>query len=118
MIFNNNKAIYLQIADYIFEQVLQDNWIETQRIPSVRDLGIELEVNPNTVMRTYDFLQNQEIIYNERGIGYFLSPHSKKKIISLQTHEFFNEILPDVFKRMKMLNIDIQEIEKKLNQYS
>src|SRR5574344_2619369 len=98
MIFNNNKAIYLQIADFIFEQVLQNNWKEKSRIPSVRDLGITLEVNPNTVMRTYDFLQNKEIIYNERGIGYFLAEDSKQKIISLQTDEFFNNILPDVLK--------------------
>ena len=74
MQFRETVSIYLQIADYICERILLKQWKVDERIPSVRELAMQLEVNPNTVMRTYDFMQQQSIIYNQRGIGYFVSP--------------------------------------------
>ena len=73
MDFSESKAIYQQIADYVCEQVLMGKWKENDRILSVRELGVQLEVNPNTVLRAYDFLQRSGIISNRRGIGYFAS---------------------------------------------
>lgn len=73
MQFKDSQSIYLQIADYVCEKILLREWKAEERIPSVRELAVQLEVNPNTVMRTFDFLQQQEIIYNQRGIGYFVT---------------------------------------------
>jgi DNA-binding transcriptional regulator YhcF (GntR family) len=65
MQFRESQAIYLQIADYVCEKIMLKEWKAEERIPSVRELAVQLEVNPNTVMRTYEFLQQQEIIYNQ-----------------------------------------------------
>lgn len=62
MNFHSNKAIYIQIADLICEKILSNTFKEEERIPSVRELAVDLEVNPNTVMRTYEYLQDLEII--------------------------------------------------------
>ena len=72
MEFREPQAIYLQIAEYVCEKILLKIWTTDQKIPSVRELAVDLEVNPNTVMRAYEFLQNREIIYNKRGIGFFI----------------------------------------------
>ena len=72
MKFIDNKAIYIQIAEWVFEQILNGKWKEGDRILSVRELGTSLEVNPNTVLRSYDYLQNMEVIVNRRGVGYFV----------------------------------------------
>ena len=53
MEFGKDQAIYLQIADLICENILSGEWAAETKIPSVRELAINLEVNPNTVMRTY-----------------------------------------------------------------
>ena len=74
MEFDQHKPIYLQIADAICERILTGLWPEGNRIPSVRECGISLEVNPNTVARSYDELSSDGIIHNKRGIGYFVSP--------------------------------------------
>ena len=71
MNFKESKAIYLQIADRICDEVLLGQYREEERIPSVREYAAVVEVNANTVMRSYDYLQSQEVIYNKRGIGYF-----------------------------------------------
>jgi GntR family transcriptional regulator len=57
MNFNENQVIYLQIADFVTDKILMDQWRIEEKIPSVRDLAAELQVNPNTVMRAYELLQ-------------------------------------------------------------
>ena len=67
MEFNGNKSIYLQICDEICERVLSGGLGPDMRIPSVREYGSEIGVNPNTVMRSYEKLTNEGVIYNRRG---------------------------------------------------
>ena len=62
MEFREKQAIYLQIAEYVCEQILLKRWSLGDKILSIRDLAVALEVNPNTVQRTYDFLQQREML--------------------------------------------------------
>ena len=117
MNFKNDKAIYLQIADYFYESILTKDMNSDERIPSVRDLAIETEVNPNTVMRTYKHLQDSNIIYNKRGIGYFISEDAYQITHNMKKEEFITEKLPEFFKSMQNLNISISEIEELFKDY-
>jgi DNA-binding transcriptional regulator YhcF (GntR family) len=117
MVFSENKAIYVQIADYVCEKILSDKWHENERILSVRELGSNLEVNPNTALRAYDFLQNLNIIENKRGIGYFVCESATEKIISIRKENFFSVVIKDFFKQMQLLNISFNEIETAYNQF-
>ena len=110
MDFRRQKPIYLQIADHLSEQVLQGVVIPDDRMPSVRDVAVSMGVNPNTVMRSFDYLQQEEIIYNRRGVGYFVSPDAKEKILALQRKEFLEEELPYIRQRMKTLGISWEEL--------
>ncbi|PSL49867.1 GntR family transcriptional regulator [Chitinophaga niastensis] len=111
MEFKDTQAIYVQIADYISEQVLLNKWQPEERIPSVRELAVSLEVNPNTVMRTCELLQQQEIIYNKRGIGYFISPDAVKKIKQFKKEAFIHNELPSLFRNMYLLDVDLDELK-------
>ena len=91
MEFNNNQAIYLQIADMICEKILLQQFRQDERILSVREMAVQLEVNPNTVMRTYDFLQGLEIITNKRGIGYYVSSDGIQKATDFRRSAFFQK---------------------------
>jgi DNA-binding transcriptional regulator YhcF (GntR family) len=117
MKFNETQAIYLQIANYICEQILLGRRKEGERIDSVRDLGIALEVNPNTVMRTYDFLQSREIIFNRRGVGYFVAENARERILDYRKKEFTEEDLPLFFKNMGLLGMKWEEIEREYENY-
>jgi DNA-binding transcriptional regulator YhcF (GntR family) len=118
MEFRDTQAIYLQIGDYISEQILLDRWKESDRILSVRELGVELQVNPNTVMRTYDFLQSTDIIFNKRGVGYFVAEQAKSKIIAYRRKLFLEQELPLIFKNMDILGMSFEELRAKYNEYS
>lgn len=117
MKFKESKSIYLQIAERICDEILQGQYNEEERIPSVREYAATVEVNANTVVRTYDYLQGQEVIYNKRGIGYFVSPGAKKRIISLRKHTFLHEDLPEFFRQVKTLGVPMKEIENMYEKY-
>jgi len=117
MEFQGSQAIYLQIGHYICEQILVERWKSDERIPSVREMGADLEVNPNTVMRAYDFLQNKEIIFNKRGLGYFVAETARKNIIDYRKTQFLEQELPSFFKNMQLLEMSFNELELEYTKY-
>ncbi len=117
MKFNDAQPIFVQIAEWIYERILARDWSPGGRIPSVRDLAVELEVNPNTVMRTYDRLQTVEVIFNKRGVGYFLSERAFEEVLKIRRAEFVATGLPVLIKNMHLLGITPVEIETEYYKY-
>lgn len=111
MNFKENNAIYLQIADRICSEILLKQYREEERIPSVREYAAIVEVNANTVMRSFDYLQAQNIIYNKRGIGYFVTSGAISLILSLRKDTFLKEELDYFFRQLYMLDIPMKEID-------
>ena len=88
-----------------------------KRLSPVRDLAVPFQVNPNTVMRTYEQLQNQEVIYNKRGIGFFVTPDAVKKVKAQRKERFLQQDLPAFFHNIFLLEIDLDEIQKRYEAY-
>jgi GntR family transcriptional regulator len=113
MNFKDKEAIYLQIAAYVSEHITLGKWLPEEKIPSVRDLAVALQVNPNTVMRTYEYLQNQGILFNKRGLGIFVTPDAISKIKEIRKERFIQQELPDFFRSLYMLEIGLEEVQKR-----
>ena len=111
MEFNSQQAIYLQISDHIRESILKKKWEGDFRIPSVREFAMSLEVNPNTVVRAYNHLQQEDIIYNKRGIGYFISQDAFTKTLKHKKDLFIKTELPLVFKMMDLLSLKFEDLK-------
>jgi len=117
MQFRESRAIYLQIADYICERILLQQWKTGERIPAVRELAVQLEVNPNTVMRTFEFLQGQNIIYNQRGIGYFVGADATNNAMEYRKAEFVEKELPNIFRNIYLLGMDVDELKPRYEKF-
>lgn len=117
MEFRESQPIYLQIADYMCEKILLQEWKTDQRVPSVRELAISLQVNPNTVMRTYEYLQQRDIIYNQRGIGYFVSTKAKKNSVAVRKDVFLTRDLPHFFRSLILLDFDLDDLKADFENY-
>ncbi|WP_405205661.1 GntR family transcriptional regulator [Aquimarina sp. LLG6339-5] len=117
MDFDNSKPIYLQIVDFFYENILARKWKEDERIPSVREIAVMVEVNPNTAIRAFNHLQDEKVIYNKRGIGYFVLEDGYQTVLDIKRKEFMEELLPDVFKKMKLLDIQFEEFKNTYDQY-
>lgn len=117
MIFDEPKAIYLQIADYMAERILTGEWPENERVPSVRDMASDLKVNVNTVMRSFTYLQEHNIISNQRGIGYFVAIDAAKEVAKWKRIEFEESILPKVFRQANVLGFSINDFTNLYRKY-
>ena len=119
MIFTNDKAIYIQMADRLCDEILSGTYKDDDRIPSVREYAVLLEVNTNTAVKAYEQLAREEIIYNKRGLGYFVTKGARKQILKVRKQEFMKEHLPELFRQMNLLDIaidDVAEAYKKLTE--
>ena len=110
MDFQDQKAIYLQIADLIEERILTQVWKE--RIPAIRELAAELKVNPNTIARTYAHLETQGIISTQRGIGYFVSFDARTRILAARKEVFLKKSAPEFLKTLALLNIRLEDLKE------
>ena len=117
MKFKESKSIYLQIADRICDEILLGKYQEEERIPSVREYAVTVEVNANTIVRSFDYLQGQNIIYNKCGLGYFVAQGGRERILELRKDVFMREELPAFFHQLKTLGIPMKEIERMFREY-
>ncbi len=112
MQFKDNEAIYLQIADHICDLILRKEFSKDTRIPSVRELAVSLVVNPNTIVRSYAYLEEKGIIYNQRGIGYFVAKDAIDIVMKLKMDQFMSSELPQFFKKMALLKISLKDLKE------
>lgn len=117
MQFRENQAIYLQIAEYVCEQILLRKWNLGDKILSIRELAILMQVTPNTVQRAYDFLQQREIIANKRGIGYFIEADAMERILVFRREQFIANELPVFFRNMYLLKMDFNKVKTLFDQF-
>ncbi len=110
MEFSEPKGIFQQIADQIRERILDGEWQAGERIPSIRELAINLGVNPNTVTKSYQALMDRDIIENQRGRGYFVNAGAIATILDEMRTELVRDELPRLFRAMRILDIGIDEL--------
>ncbi|MBP5393637.1 MAG: GntR family transcriptional regulator, partial [Bacteroidaceae bacterium] len=84
---------------------------------SVREYAAEVEVNVNTVVRSFEWLSQKDIIFNKRGMGYFASQGAKETIRQSLREAFFQETLPEFVEQMQKLGITVEEVEQQIKEF-
>lgn len=107
-----NKPIYIQIADSIMDAILEGTYSDNSRIPSVREVAAKAQINVNTAMRTFEMLDREGIIYNKRGLGYFVAEGAATKIINQRAMQFKSKEMGYFFSRLKQLGITPSELNR------
>ena len=111
MQFRDQMPIYLQIADIVCEKILLKQWLSEERIPSVRDFAAQLIVNPNTIVRAYEFLEQKGIIINQRGIGFSITQDGYERVMAYKKENFMVNDLPYFFRQLHLLNLSLHNLE-------
>ena len=110
MTFKEGQPIYVQIAERLCDEVLSGTYGAGQRVPSVREYSVLLEVNVNTTVKAYDYLAQRGVIYNRRGMGYYVADDAATRIRDERRRAFVGEELPELFRRMALLGISPDEV--------
>ena len=117
MIFNDNKAIYLQIADTIADDIARGALRPDERVPSVRELAAQVEVNVNTVARTFEHLQAQGLIYTKRGLGYFVAADARHKILAHRRDTLLGHELDHLFEQLHAIGVTPDELRQRYHDF-
>ena len=117
MDFKPRYPIYRQVADFVCEKVLTGVWRDGDKLPAVKDLAVLTSVNPNTVIKALTWLQDDDILTTQRGVGYFLTEGAASKVLALERRQFIEEELPEVFASMELLGLSLDELETLYQNY-
>jgi len=111
MQFRKRQAIYLQIGEHLCDAIVNQEWRPDEKIPSDREMAVRVEENPNTVMRTYTDLENKGILYNQRGIGFFVCQDAVEKILAIKKAEFIKYDMPRICNRLDLLGLGLEDFK-------
>jgi GntR family transcriptional regulator len=107
--FHNDRPIFLQIVADIEDQILSGRLQPEARAPAIRDYAITAEVNPNTVVRSFEILEDSGVIFKKRGLGYFVSPNAQDIIRNRHRDHFIEKQLPETIRKMNLLEIPLEK---------
>ena len=107
MQFNDNLPIYLQIVNQIKKEIATEKLMAGEKLDSVRDLAKKLKVNPNTIARVYSEMEQESLVYTERGMGTFLT--NDKDILKKLKSEMAKNIVDTYILQMSDLGFSQKE---------
>ena len=110
MTFKEGQPIYAQIADRLSDEILNGTYAPDSRVPGVREYAALLEVNVNTAVKAYELLARREVIYQKRGMGYFVATDAPEIIRTERRSYFCEHAMPQFFAQMKLLGISVDEM--------
>nr|WP_156280585.1 GntR family transcriptional regulator [Paenibacillus sp. NEAU-GSW1] len=108
MTFDNNQPIYLQIMNYMKRQIIVGKLKPGDKIDSVRELAAELQINPNTIQRTFQELEREGIVETRRGLGRYVT--SEEATIMTIKKEMAGDLLDRFVQGMKELGFESNDI--------
>ena len=111
--FNNNTPIYLQIIEHIKTMIISKKYLPNQKLPSVRELSLFFEVNPNTIQKALSELESMGLIYTERTNGKFVTEN--EKIIEKVTSETLQKMIDSFYESMEKIGLDKKQVLNLLN---
>lgn len=115
MQFQDNIPIYVQIEKYLYRQIALGQLKPGEKVPSVRQLAVELTVNVNTVQRALNQMNNEGILYVKRGLGSFVTEDTN--LILQKRQELVEDELSEFLKSTSQLGLTPEQTLAALKKY-
>lgn len=108
MKFKDNVPIYLQIKSLINQQIIAGKYTLGAKLPSVRDLSVQLEVNINTIQKAINELVQEGVVVTKRGLGNFVTENLQ--IVDELKEQLINQTIGDMYESLTAMGLDQGEI--------
>lgn len=117
MIQNDNRPIYIRLADQICDRILLNEYRPLERIPSVREYAVTQQVNPATAARAFEILERQGVIFNKRGLGFFVAESANDIIRKTRLETLLGEESELFFSRLSVLEVSPDQLREMYSEY-
>ncbi|MDE5841135.1 MAG: GntR family transcriptional regulator [Muribaculaceae bacterium] len=117
MIQSDNRPIYVRLADQICDCILLDQYRKLERIPSVREYAVAQQVNPATAARAFEILERQGVIFNKRGLGFFVAESAVEIIRKMRLDNLLGEESELFFSRLALLEVSPDQLKDMYSEY-
>ena len=104
------KPIYLQIAEWLEAEILNENLREDERIYSQYQLADIFNINPATAAKGLNLLADESIVYKKRGLGMFVSPQAKEYILNKRKNQILRQMVRELIAEARRLEVEDQEL--------
>ena len=111
--FSNDKPIFMQLADLIKSEIISGKYKTNEKLPSVREFAFEFQVNPNTVQKALQILEDEGLIITNKTNGKFVAENSN--LLESQKYKTINQEINLFFEKMKSLGLTTSEIKELIN---
>lgn len=108
--FDNDKSIYLQIAESIENDILGGAIGEEEQLPSTNQMSVLFKINPATAGKGINLLVEEGIVYKKRGIGMFVAAGAREKIKTKRKKSFYTDYVVSLIKEAQALGITNDEL--------
>lgn len=113
--WKEDQPIYRQLRDKVASAILEGSLKEGEALPSVRNVAVEMQINPLTASKAYQELVNQELVEKRRGLGMFVIKGARAKLLQGERKQFLEEEWPEIVARIQALEMDIDDLVKGTN---
>lgn len=117
MIQTDNRPIYVRLSDQICDRILLGEYLELSRIPSVREYAVSQQVNPATAARAFEILERNGIIFNKRGLGFFVAQDAPSIIRRLRLETLLGEESKLFFSRISLIGVTPDQLRDMYSRY-
>jgi len=110
--FNDERPIFLQIAEQLEEGILSGAYPEESRIPSITEYSLTYKINPATALKGINLLVDSGLLYKKRGLGMFVSTGAKEALKSRRNDLFYRDYIKKLIREAKNLGLTAVDLDK------
>lgn len=109
-LIDENRPIFLQIAERIEEDILAGRLAEEEQVPSTNQFAALYQINPATAAKGVNLLVDQGILYKKRGVGMFVAAGSRERLMEKRRELFFEQYVVAMLREAKRLGIEEEQV--------
>lgn len=110
--WKEDQPIYRQLRDKVAAQIIKGSIKEGEPLPSVRNVAVNLQINPLTASKAYQELVDEDLVEKKRGLGMYVLKGARSKLLTLEKKKFLEEEWPEILVRIQALGLDVKDLIK------
>jgi GntR family transcriptional regulator len=110
--WNGDAPIYIQLYQQVIKRILDGNIKEGEALPSVRKVAAEYQLNPVTISKAYQMLQDEQYVEKQRGKGLFVKSGATHNILEKERTSFLSTEWPQILQQISRLKLSVEELPR------